>query len=387
MFRDRAHILSRRAAQEIRQDIRRDRRGASAQLGPVLDHIAESFLDHRLQIATLRQACGIGDDAMASLFARDLGCTPLSYITECRMKLAVRLLTGTDLKSWQIGTAIGYTSGGSFGRAFKSWSGQTPGVYRKAPENLGNAEPVASGLLGDGELRQALAGELAEDEAEILLNRIEGIRDGLLTSYPGLRSPPVPLAAPVPGAELVERSMAEILWRRIQRLPFAEQRALIAGQVAFSTPALFDLLSEKSYTIGSHDRTASIEVANLARESLETLAGRLGSQLPSYKAQAWSTVGTAKARAGDYGGAEQAFTIAEQQLALAGDAVDPVVMITVCLNKATLLIHLEDVLEADRLVSIALRVLQALVERLGFDMQAFIDTLEPDDRALLQEQS
>ncbi|WP_170605794.1 helix-turn-helix domain-containing protein [Ruegeria arenilitoris] len=60
-----------------------------------------------------------------------LGTTPIGYPTrqEIRRMLATEWLQTTDMK---IAASLGYTSSSNFTRAFRAWTGQTPGELRMA---------------------------------------------------------------------------------------------------------------------------------------------------------------------------------------------------------------------------------------------------------------
>jgi len=53
-------------------------------------------------------------------------------LSEIRFEIARQLLGDTKVPLGQIAAALGYTEAGAFTRAFRRWSGQTPGAWRKA---------------------------------------------------------------------------------------------------------------------------------------------------------------------------------------------------------------------------------------------------------------
>ncbi len=397
MAEGRINKLTMAAAEATRQRIRRDRKKVSAQLWLVLDYIEAHLLDDELQVGTLWTACGIGDDAMGQRFAVELKKKPRDYIAERRMEVAARLLLRSDLTVWQIAAEVCYGSGSALARTFRKWGEQSPREYRRAPkkrlpEELGgealdaaaldagavDAEESEAETLGDAaaldaealdavQLR-ALAGRLDEAEAAAMLERVESIRDRLLGAHPHLRPAaipapaplPLPVARPVLGAEFVERSMAESLWRKIRYLPVAEQQATVRSQVAFSTPALYELLWKKCYDAAASGG-APVEIAELMHDSLELIAGHLGQYLPSYEARAWSTLGMAHHATGDFDAAELAFEQAEERLDAAGEEAHPVVVVQLCINKACLRDDQGEAEEAARLMAAATRVTDALL--------------------------
>ena len=359
----RIDALSLEATKPTRRRILEDRKRVSAQLWPVLEYIAGHLLDDTLQVGTMWKACGIGDDAMGQRFASELKTTPRTYIAHGRMEVGARMLLASDLTVWQIAVEVGYGSGSAFARAFKDWCGQSPGDYRVAPRKrvAGQLDAVAwqtPETLGEDEQRRMLAGAVDEAEAKALLRRVESMRQRLFDAHPALRpteptrssvaGPPTagpeagrleaalaPPPRPVLGAEFIEASMAESLWRKIRRLPFEEQRATIRGQVAFSTPALFELLWRECYAAAASG-DAAVEIGELLLESLEPIAGSLGLYLASYQARGWTTLGMARHSAGDFERAEAAFDRAEALLVVDGDAAHPVTVVELCISRASL---------------------------------------------------
>ncbi len=62
MFRDQAHALCSRIAEEVREDIRRDRRRVkSANVAKLLGEIEKALLDPDVTVETLRLRCDIRD--------------------------------------------------------------------------------------------------------------------------------------------------------------------------------------------------------------------------------------------------------------------------------------------------------------------------------------
>ncbi len=380
--------LSQEAAKETRRRIREDRKRVSAQLWPVLEYVAEHLLDDALQVGTMWAACGIGDDAMGQRFARELKKKPSTYIAHGRMEVGARMLLASDLTVWQIAAEVCYGSGSAFARAFVKWGGQSPGEYRAAPRKkvTGELDPAVwqtPETLGEEEQQRILAGELDEAEAEALLCRVESIRERLFDAHPGLRPPaatpvpapapaslpaalpaaPRPPAPPVLGAAFIEQSMAESLWRKIRHLPFEEQRATIRGQVAFSTPALFEVLWRECYA-AAVDGGAAVEIGELLHESLEPIAASLGPYLPSFQARAHATLGVAWHSASDFEQAAACFDRAEKLIGVAGDAAHPVTVVELCIAKASLHADRGEAEEAAELMDAAVRVTEALVARL-----------------------
>ncbi|MEM7586873.1 MAG: hypothetical protein AAF560_26015, partial [Acidobacteriota bacterium] len=91
-----------------------------------------------------------------------------------------------------------------------------------------------------------------------------------------------------------------------------EAEAVVRGQVAMSTPALFELLERKVYEI--RDRRRAVEIARLAPPSVDAVATNLGEELPAYRARAWTVVGNTRNNVGDPAGAIDAYGVAQAEL-------------------------------------------------------------------------
>ncbi|MEM7311506.1 MAG: AraC family transcriptional regulator, partial [Planctomycetota bacterium] len=269
LSKNRTPSLRDRAAEPTLERIVRDQRRASAQVVPILEYILEHLFDYELQVEKLKHDLGIRDASVLSRFSQNLGESIWEYVTERRLEVAARLLRDTDLKVFQIGTSLGYASGDSFSQAFKRRREVSPAVYRKAcaeqAANAGRQSELVSGV----EIERGMAGELDPGQATRVIRRLDEIRQRFVEVYPHLGAARLPVPAPPPllGAELVEATMAEAVWRRVEGLPVGEAEAVVRGQVAMSTPALFELLERKVYEI--RDRRRAVEIARLAPPSVD----------------------------------------------------------------------------------------------------------------------
>jgi AraC-like DNA-binding protein len=99
----------------------------------LVSHGVRDYLGHRLHLPT-----GIEDVAQAlhssvrslSRRLRDEGTSFQAIKDELRRDVAIQLLTKTDKPIAVIGADLGFDSPTTFHRAFKAWTGSTPGAYR-----------------------------------------------------------------------------------------------------------------------------------------------------------------------------------------------------------------------------------------------------------------
>lgn len=81
-------------------------------------------------VGRLAHKVGMGRSNFALRFTADVGCTPMAYVTEQRMKHAADFLKRTDLKIAEIAERIGYRSESAFSHRFNEHFGVTPGTLR-----------------------------------------------------------------------------------------------------------------------------------------------------------------------------------------------------------------------------------------------------------------
>jgi AraC family transcriptional regulator, activator of mtrCDE len=83
-------------------------------------------------LESLAAEAGLSRSVFAATFRELVGEAPIRHLTGRRMQEAARLLVETALPSGRIAERVGYRSDVGFHLAFRSWSGRTPGDYRKA---------------------------------------------------------------------------------------------------------------------------------------------------------------------------------------------------------------------------------------------------------------
>lgn len=99
-------------------------------LGQILLYIGENFRAD-LTLESIAKQFFISKNYLCSYFKRKMGKTVLSYVKECRLEYAKRLLLSTELKSIEISEACGYGSVSNFLRDFKKAYGLSPMLYRE----------------------------------------------------------------------------------------------------------------------------------------------------------------------------------------------------------------------------------------------------------------
>jgi AraC-like DNA-binding protein len=90
----------------------------------------EAHPEHPWTVESLGAQVGLSRAALARRFSRQVGESPLSYLTRWRLSLAADLLAGTDLTLAAIATRVGYANPFALSAAFKRIHGIAPSRYR-----------------------------------------------------------------------------------------------------------------------------------------------------------------------------------------------------------------------------------------------------------------
>jgi AraC-like DNA-binding protein len=82
-------------------------------------------------VATLARTAGLSRAAFAARFLRTVGRPPMDYLTQCRMRKAMTLLTVEHATVAKVASRVGYGSEAARSAAFLRHTGTTPGAYRR----------------------------------------------------------------------------------------------------------------------------------------------------------------------------------------------------------------------------------------------------------------
>jgi AraC-like DNA-binding protein len=81
-------------------------------------------------VATLAAEAGLSRAAFARRFSVLLGEPPIAYLTRWRMTRAQTMLRAGNAPLSAVAREVGYESPFAFAKAFKRFTGQSPGRYR-----------------------------------------------------------------------------------------------------------------------------------------------------------------------------------------------------------------------------------------------------------------
>jgi AraC-like DNA-binding protein len=99
-------------------------------------HLTESLL-----LDVLAQVIKLSVSHFARAFRQTVGRPPHAFVTLCRLEHAQKLMLATDRCLGDIAVASGFADQAHFGRVFRRFFGESPGVWRRAKECVTIARP------------------------------------------------------------------------------------------------------------------------------------------------------------------------------------------------------------------------------------------------------
>jgi AraC family transcriptional regulator, alkane utilization regulator len=83
-------------------------------------------------VEQLASLAGMSRSAFANRFTTLVGEPPLRYLSRWRMHKAIEMIQENRLTTAEIASLAGYESEAAFSKAFKKWTGQGPGAFRRS---------------------------------------------------------------------------------------------------------------------------------------------------------------------------------------------------------------------------------------------------------------
>ena len=99
-------------------------------LAPALQTLARDYAQP-LKIAHLARKCSLSEPQFRRVFRQTMGCSPLAYLNDLRVRTAAALLRGTTKTVLEISLQSGFESVSSLHRAFRDRMGTTPREWRQ----------------------------------------------------------------------------------------------------------------------------------------------------------------------------------------------------------------------------------------------------------------
>ena len=98
--------------------------------------IRDNFVNPELTLKTVADYVGFNEKYFSTRFAKECGCTFISYLNGLRIERAGQLLLQTDMKIYEVCEAVGYHNVEHFNHVFKKKMGVMPKIYRQSGENI-----------------------------------------------------------------------------------------------------------------------------------------------------------------------------------------------------------------------------------------------------------
>ena len=93
--------------------------------------ILECYDDHQLCLTLVADRVGLSPAYLSSLFKQETGTNFHDYVNQIRIRKSQELMKRSNLPTYKIAEAVGYSNKQSFIRQFKKVEGNTPGRYRQ----------------------------------------------------------------------------------------------------------------------------------------------------------------------------------------------------------------------------------------------------------------
>lgn len=105
-------------------------------ISEIKDYISGNISAPDLSLSSIAARFYLNPSYLSRIFKQGTGQTFIEYLTKARMELAVRLLSQTDLKAYEIAERIGIQDPHYFSISFKKYTGRSFNDYRKSSGNL-----------------------------------------------------------------------------------------------------------------------------------------------------------------------------------------------------------------------------------------------------------
>ena len=113
--------------------IRRERTNSSKEIAEsAKQFISENYQSPDISVEMLCDHLHVSPAYFSTLFKKETGMSFVAYLTQVRMDEAVKLLSTTEDKTYEISLKVGYTEPNYFSYVFKKQFGMSPTKYRSS---------------------------------------------------------------------------------------------------------------------------------------------------------------------------------------------------------------------------------------------------------------
>ncbi len=95
-----------------------------------MEHIRNNFADENLSLESTASVVSVSPGYLSTLFKRESDINFSDFLTRMRMEKAMELLRTTDMKTYEIAHATGFTNPHYFSISFKKHTGVTPSKFK-----------------------------------------------------------------------------------------------------------------------------------------------------------------------------------------------------------------------------------------------------------------
>lgn len=93
-------------------------------------YIDENYANPKISVKTAAESLGISEGHLSHLFRKETDFTFLSYLTQCRVRMAKKLLQNYQYKVYEVAEQVGYRDIAYFSVIFKKIVGVSPSEYQ-----------------------------------------------------------------------------------------------------------------------------------------------------------------------------------------------------------------------------------------------------------------
>ncbi len=112
------------------------------------EFVARHYAEPALSIGKVAERLSISESYLSKLLRRRLEISFVDYLSDFRVDRAKELLAASDMKSYEVAEAVGYSDARYFASLFKKRTGMTPSEYRNSLGGASAREGAAGGNSG-----------------------------------------------------------------------------------------------------------------------------------------------------------------------------------------------------------------------------------------------
>lgn len=92
-------------------------------------YIHKNYHDNNISLTTVAREVGVNSSYLSRVFAKEVGCSFMDYLTKVRLGAALEYMKNSNLKIYEIAEKVGYSNAEHFSRIFKKMFGKSPKEY------------------------------------------------------------------------------------------------------------------------------------------------------------------------------------------------------------------------------------------------------------------